>query len=185
MTATLDRPPLESALGIPGARAVSLLDPDGPTVVWWAGPEAPSEQHVATVVALASAAAGLVLLSDSGDEFGDLILTSTDSFHVVRLVEDGTLRVAHLTLRRADANLAMARREFRELIEGHNRPRPAVDLPTLPRRERAGPPTTTTAAAEDSQPKPEVPSDWFALINEPYSNDDSVLDRILVTLRSL
>ena len=41
MTTTLDRPPLENALGIPGARSVSLLDPDGPAVLWWAGDAAP------------------------------------------------------------------------------------------------------------------------------------------------
>ena len=181
MTATLDRPPLESALGIPGAHAVSLLDPDGPTVLWWAGPEAPSGQHAATVVALASAAAGLVLLTEPGDELGDIILTSTDTFHVIRLIEDGTLRVAHLTLRRADANLAMARREFRQLIEGHtNRPQRVAERPILPRRERADPPDVGADAAA-----PALTTDWSALINKPYATDDGVLDRILDALRSL
>jgi hypothetical protein len=181
MTAALDRPPLSSALGIPGARAVSLLDPEGPTVLWWAGQAAPSEQQIATVVALTSAAAGLVLLTEPGDELGDIILTSSDTFHVIRLVEGDTLRVAHLTLRRADANLAMARREFRELIEGREKPRPA-EPPTLPRRERAGIPQPPPP--EDT-PAPTMPPDWFALINEPYSTDDGVLDRILDTLRNL
>ena len=35
-------------------------------------------------------------------------------FHVIRLIDDGTLRVAHLALRRAEANLAMARRDRME-----------------------------------------------------------------------
>jgi hypothetical protein len=179
MIMTLDRPPLEDALGMPGARAVALLGPDGPTVLWWAGASAPGEQQTATVVALASAAAGLVALSEPGDELGDIILTSADAFHVIRLVEDGTFRIAHLTLRRAAANLAMARREFRLLIEGYtNRPRHAA---VLPRRERGEP----MSGVPDEDVAVDLPADWFALISEPYVTDERVLDRILVTLRSL
>ena len=182
MTAALDRPPLSSALGIPGARAVSLLDPQGPTVLWWAGQTAPSEQQVATVVALTSAAAGLVLLTEPDDELGDIILTSSDTFHVIRLVEGETLRVAHLTLRRADANLAMARREFRELIDGREPAPRRPPRPTLPRRERADIPQPPPP---EDIPVPTMPPDWLALINEPYVADDGVLDRILDTLRNL
>ncbi|MEV4345244.1 hypothetical protein AB0J83_12275 [Actinoplanes sp. NPDC049596] len=120
MTRTTDPPPLADALGIPGASAVSLLDPDGPRVLWWAGGGPPDEQQAATVVTLAAAAAGMVMLGETGDELGDVLLTSSDAFHVVRLVEDGTSPlVAHLTLRRAGANLAMARREFGSLIKAY------------------------------------------------------------------
>ncbi|SNY61923.1 hypothetical protein [Paractinoplanes atraurantiacus] len=113
-------PGLSDALGIPGASAVSLLDPDGPRVLWWAGGGPPDEQQAATVVTLAAAAAGMVMLGETGDEFGDVLLTSSDAFHVVRLVEDDTSPlVAHLTLRRAGANLAMARREFGSLIKAY------------------------------------------------------------------
>jgi len=150
MTTTLDRPPLENALGIPGARSVSLLDPDGPAVLWWAGDAAPGTDEAVSVVSLARAAAGLVSLS----ELGDVILTSTDEFHLVRIVGDGTARVAHLTLRRSDANLAMARHEFRVLLE---------------------------AAAVSTPPPPTA----FTLLNQPYSADEDVLDRILATLRRL
>jgi hypothetical protein len=178
MTVTLDRPLLADALGFPGARAVSLLDPDGPAVLWWAGADAPGGQLAATVVALAAAAAGLVSLTEPGDELGDIILTSTDAFHVLRLIGDGSGHVAHLTLRRAHANLAMARREFGLLVEGYaGRPRHAAGLP---RRERAEPPGTTAEVVAT-----DVSADWFALINAPYVTDEYALDRILVTLRSL
>jgi hypothetical protein len=50
MTTTLDRPPLENALGIPGARSVSLLDPDGPAVLWWAGAAGPRTPQALSVV---------------------------------------------------------------------------------------------------------------------------------------
>jgi hypothetical protein len=186
MTVTLDRPWLADALGLPGARAVSLLDPDGPAVLWWAGADPPGEQLAATVVALSTAAAGLVSLTDPADELGDIILTSTDAFHVLRLIGDGSGHVAHLTLRRAQANLAMARREFGLLVEGyavrgrHAAAATAVRTPGLPRRERADPPGATEEVVTA-----DVSADWFALINAPYVTDDYALDRILVTLRSL
>ncbi|WP_250002439.1 hypothetical protein [Actinoplanes sp. M2I2] len=130
-------PPLTEALGIPGAHAVSLLDPDGPKVLWWAGETAPTEQEAAAAVTLAAASAGLVLLDGNGaDELGDILLTSADAFHVVRLVGLEEPLVAHLTLRRAGANLAMARREFGSIIESYAgrivRPAPAADNATAP-----------------------------------------------------
>lgn len=168
MTATPVRPPLENALGIPGARSVCLLDPDGPAVLWWAGDAPPSADQAAAVVTMASAAAGLVVLDGPGDEFADVILTSADTFHVVRLVEDGT-RVVHLALHRSGANLAMARHEFRQLVGGNAPPPPR--RPELPRRAQAE--------------TPAVVPDLSALLSGPYSTDESVLDRILVTLRAL
>lgn len=177
MTVALDRPLLADALGIPGARAVSLLDPDGPTVLWWAGTDPPSHRLAATVATLAAAAAVLVSLADPADDLGDIILTSADAFHVVRLIGDGTRHVAHLRLRRADANLAMARREFGLLVDGYaGRPRHAAGLP---RRERADPPGSAEEVVAD------LPADWFALINQPYVTDERALARILVSLRSL
>ncbi|MCY1137606.1 hypothetical protein OWR29_06300 [Actinoplanes sp. Pm04-4] len=129
-------PPLTEALGIPGAHAVSLLDPDGPRVLWWAGETAPTEQEAAAAVTLAAASAGLVLLDGKGsDELGDILLTSADAFHVVRLVGEEAPLVAHLTLRRAGANLAMARREFGALIKSYAqevvRPQPALPTTSL------------------------------------------------------
>ncbi|WP_250028911.1 hypothetical protein [Paractinoplanes maris] len=115
-------PPLTEALGIPGAHAVSLLDPDGSKVLWWAGETAPTEQEAAATVTLAAASAGLVLLGGNGaDELSDILLTSADAFHVVRLVGEEAPLVAHLTLRRAGANLAMARREFGSIITSYAR----------------------------------------------------------------
>jgi hypothetical protein len=199
VTVTLDRPPhsMPEALGIPGARSVSLLDPDGPAVLWWAGTDEPGEQRAAAVVALAAAA---IALAGPVDELGDVILTSSETFHVIRLVGDGTGQVAHLTLTRSAANLAMARRDFRMVVAGYaGRPRhaaepvparpgkkrpPAVrepaDLPAgLPRRERSEPPSATEEITD-------LPADWFSsLIRAPFANDEGVLDRILVSLRAL
>jgi hypothetical protein len=182
MTVTLDRPSLPEALGIPGARSVSLLDPDGPTVLWWAGVEQPDEPRIAAVVTLASAATAL---AGPVDEFGDAILTSADTFHVIRLVGDGTDHVVHLILNRAAANLAMARREFRMLVAGYaGRPRHAAEPPpALPRRDRE---TERSEPPGTSAEFPDVPPDWFSsLIQAPFTNDETVLDRILVTLRTL
>jgi hypothetical protein len=175
---TPDRPGLAEALGIPGAHAVSLLDPDGPTVLWWAGTAPPDEQQTAAVVTLAAAAAGLVLLSGPGDELGDVLLTSAQSFHVVRLVEETRPCVAHLTLRRADANLAMARREFRALVESYSHPLPPAAVPpSLPRRPQPEQPAVTAG--------PDIPPDWLDLLGVPYVDDDEVLDRVLVGLHHL
>jgi hypothetical protein len=202
---TLDRPSLPEALGIPGARSVSLLDPDGPSVLWWAGVDEPDEPRVAAVVTLASAA---TVLAGPVDEFGDAILTSADMFHVIRLVGDGTDHVAHLILSRAGANLAMARREFRMLVSGYaGRPRHAAEPPPAlsPRPPAPAPPdhstpddlSTPALPRRDREPErneptdsaaefPDVPPDWFSsLIQAPFANDETVLDRILVTLRNL
>jgi hypothetical protein len=195
MTVTMDRPPLEEALGIPGARSVSLLDPEGPSVLWWGGAAPPGEQQIGAVVTLAAAAAGLVMLTEPGDELGDVLLTSADAFHVMRLVTDGPLRVAHLTLRRTDANLAMARREFGALIEAYARRAssvppaaavaqieavPAPDPParSLPRRSKADPDST-------EKPFGDLPPGWLDLMGQPYSADEGVLTRVLTTLRHL
>jgi len=210
MTITVERPPLEAALGIPGARSVSLLDPEGPTVLWWGGAAPPGEQQIGAVVTLAAAAAGLVMLDEPGDQLGDVLLTSADAFHVMRLVTDGPLRVAHLTLRRTDANLAMARREFGALIEAYAqqsrltaapvRPalvaEPAVDQPapapvTEPGAlggDRATRPLPRRARADpDSTERsfPDLPPDWLDLMGQPYSADEGVLTRVLTTLRHL
>jgi hypothetical protein len=193
------RPPLEEALGIPGARAVSLLDPERSAVLWWAGAGPPDERQTTAVVTLAAAAAGLVMLAEPGDELGDVLLTSAEAFHVVRLMTDGPLRVAHLTLRRTEANLAMARREFRSLIEAYARqprhaaaqydhpirddvapePGPAAGRAPLPRRDRVGPSLPAEATP------PDLPPDLLDLLGQLYSADDGVLDRILATLHHL
>lgn len=202
---------MEAALGIPGARSVSLLDPEGPTVLWWGGAAPPGEQQMGAVVTLAAAAAGLVMLDEPGDQLGDVLLTSADAFHVMRLVTDGPLRVAHLTLRRTDANLAMARREFGALIEAYaqqSRPtepasvqpalaaEPAFDQPAL------APVTETVALGSDRATRtlprraradpdstersfPDLPPDWLDLMGQPYSADEGVLTRVLTTLRHL
>ncbi|MCO8273541.1 hypothetical protein M1L60_23375 [Actinoplanes sp. TRM 88003] len=206
-------PPLTAALGIPGAHAVSLLDPDGPDVLWWAGETAPTEQEAAAAVTLAAAAAGLVLLKGNGaDELGDILLTSADAFHVVRLVGEEAPLVAHLTLRRADANLAMARREFgsitqsyaRELVRPANGSAPALTTSSLnfdlTPRDLGGGTVDLSASVSGltpetadlprrQRPDPSEPdessADLLDLLGRPYVTDDAILDRVLVALRSL
>ncbi|MBU2667467.1 hypothetical protein KOI35_28540 [Actinoplanes bogorensis] len=125
-------PPLTEALGIPGAHAVSLIDPEGPRVLWWAGETVPTEQESAAAVTLAAAAAGLVLLDgNGGDELSDILLTSADAFHVLRLVGTEAPLVAHLTLRRTAANLAMARREFGTILTAYAREIAPLRSPAL------------------------------------------------------
>jgi len=203
-------PPLTAALGIPGAHAVSLLDPDGPRVLWWAGETAPSEQEAAAAVTLAAAAAGLVLLGgDGADELGDILLTSADAFHVVRLVDDEAPLVAHLTLRRAGANLAMARREFGALVRasaGQVVPGSPGHPPTLStfdlggaltaRSDPSRPPVVDPAVVDPAvaglprrhrrdPPETDESSDLLSLLGRPYATDDTILDRVLVVLRHL
>jgi len=207
MTVTLERSPLADALEIPGARAVALLDAaDGATVLWWAGVSSPGEQEAALAVALAVAAAGLVVLTDPADELGDVLVTSAAAFHVLRLTGDGT-QVAHLMLRRAGANLAMARQEFRALAEAHARqPRHAAAAASgsagpgsvpessvsavpppgaaLPRRRPNGAPVAVNKPPSADEAGATVPG-WLTMLGQPYLTDESVLDRILVTLRHL
>jgi len=199
MTVTLDRSPLDDALGIPGARAVALLAAagGGSTVLWWAGVSSLDEQEAGAAVALAVAAAGLVVLTDPDDELGDVLVTSAAAFHVLRLVGDGA-QVAHLMLRRAGANLAMARQEFKLLTEAHGRqprhaaaaasaPVPQPATAALPRRRpngqpaAAGGPPPLTTDVDTGEPAP----GWLNMLGQPYLNDESVLDRILLTLRHL
>jgi len=159
---TLERPPLEDALGIPGARAVSLLDPDGPAMLWWAGAGPPDERAAAALASLAAAAIGLVAVSEPGDELGDVLLTSSDAFHVVRVVPDGSYRVAHLALRRSGANLAMARHEFKTLIDRHCHRTAAAssDLaPTVSELAAADTPDTNTEWPDTDSPGADSPSE--------------------------
>jgi hypothetical protein len=161
------RASIADALGIPGARAVSLLDPDGPEVLWWAGDGPPGERAVAAAVALAMASTDLV------NELGDVLVTSSTTFHVIRLVTTDPPFVAHLDLRRTGANLAMARHEFKALLEADWGAATDLPDPPLPRRHLGELP-----AEEDT-------SDWLSLLGQPYRTDDGVLDQILVALRRL
>jgi hypothetical protein len=163
------RASIADALGIPGARAVSVLDPEGPTLLWWAGDGPPGERTVAAAVNLAMAATGLV-----GD-LGDVLVTSNTSFHVIRLVTTEPPFVAHLDLRRDSANLAMARHEFKALLEADRGAITELPQPPLPQRHRGA-----ELSAEAASPE-----DWLSLVRQPYRTDEGVLDQILVALRRL
>ncbi|WP_157239292.1 hypothetical protein [Catenuloplanes japonicus] len=108
---------LAEALQIPGATRVALVA-EGSSVPAWSstpgGPDEPIEGTATVAVVMVQAARELLRLTAGGD-VDDVLLTSADYFHVLRLVEKpgrGT-EVVHLTLQRSGANLAMARHEFR------------------------------------------------------------------------
>jgi hypothetical protein len=112
-----------------------LLDAGRQSVLWSAGAPALGDEEMAAVITLAGAAAGLVALADPADELADVLVTSAEAFHVLRLVGDGSTQVAYLMLRRAGANLAMARQEFKHLIEAEarrERPRHLADAEQRP-----------------------------------------------------
>ncbi|WP_173158489.1 hypothetical protein [Phytohabitans suffuscus] len=99
----------------------------------------PEGESIAQMAAaMAETAVELVRLTDMETAMDDLLVTSQRWFHVLRVIEgEGTGGcVAHLLLDRREANLAMARRDFRELIDG------AVPAPTEPV------PVASTPAAE-------------------------------------
>ncbi|GAB2612021.1 hypothetical protein Aab01nite_67590 [Paractinoplanes abujensis] len=181
-------------------------------MLWWAGETAPTDQESAAAVTLAAAAAGLVLLDgNGGDELSDILLTSADAFHVVRLVGSDLPLVAHLTLRRAGANLAMARREFGTMLAAYARelaPAPtdgtpalgsSLDLTLVPRDLGGGTVDLSDAIKVPDTPEGLLPrrhrldqpetdeeaSDLLSLLGRPYVTDDAVLDRVLVALRAL
>lgn len=168
MTVTVERSPLDAALTIPGARAVALLHvADGATVLWRAGDRPPDEREAAMAVTLAVAAAGLVAFADPADELGDVLVASAAAFHVLRLVGDGE-QVAHLTLRRDGANLAMARQEFKLLTETYAActgpvPSPAATPPVSAPPVSAPPVSAPPAAAcPMSAPPVSAPPAWPA-----------------------
>jgi hypothetical protein len=185
--------PLEMALEIGGALSVAVFSIRDAAASWWAGGHEPDGDDAVAAGALAGAAATLVRLTDPDDELGDILLTTTTAFHVLRVLdpEVGGTQVAHLTLSRGAANLALARREFKTLTDRYlagpepvsltekPEPRPRNGS-VLPRRRRNGLP-----AAAFKEPDNVVPPGWLELVGQPYVNDESVLDRIIGTLKQL
>ncbi len=120
--------PLAQALRISGASLILLTSIESRTTVWSAGRARVGADVAALGAAITEAAAEMVRLSAAGTEMDDLLVTSPANFHVLRVV-DG--QVAHLVLDRGVANLAMARREFSQMIAARSatgalRPAPAV-----------------------------------------------------------
>jgi hypothetical protein len=182
--------PLEMALEIGGARSVAVFSVRDAAASWWAGGHQPDGDDAVAAGALAGAAAALVGLADPDDEMGDILLTTTSAFHVLRVLdpEVGGTQVAHLTLSRGAANLALARREFKVLTDRYlagpePEPEPVVEPvngSALPKRQRRN--GLPAAAFRDADV---VPPGWLELVGQPYVNDESVLDRIIGTLRQL
>ncbi|GAA4688330.1 hypothetical protein [Phytohabitans rumicis] len=165
------------ALDIVGARAVTLiaLDSRKPLRSHAVDPLPDGENVAEVAAALAETAAELVRLTD-GAGMDDLLVTGPAWFHLLRVVDGGW--VAHLMLDRRVANLALARREFRALVNSatvQERSR----SPALPRR---------TPAANLPRPAsgPVEPSNWFATVaGEPYRTDARTLRRVRDGLRQL
>ncbi|WP_305782352.1 hypothetical protein [Symbioplanes lichenis] len=114
---------LDDALRIPGAYAVALIAADGPALTWWG--RTPTDDQARAAAGVGRSAADLVRLGAADqsvdDTLDDVLITSASAFHVLRLLpgEGEAGRVAHLMLRRAGANLAMARHDFRRLTAAY------------------------------------------------------------------
>ncbi|MFG1603625.1 hypothetical protein [Actinoplanes sp. NPDC049265] len=178
--------PLEMALEIGGALSVAVFSIRDAAASWWAGGHEPDGDDAVAVGALAGAAATLVRLVDPDDEMGDILLTTTSAFHVLRVLdpEVGGTQVAHLTLSRGAANLALARREFKDITDRYlagPEPETVVEIEPLPKRQRGnGLPAAAFAERDEF-----VPPGWLELVGQPYVNDESALDRIIGTLKQL
>jgi hypothetical protein len=117
------------------------------TTVWSAGRARVGADVAALGAAITEAAAEMVRLTSGsvGDgEMDDLLVTSPVNFHVLRVV-DG--QVAHLVLDRGSANLAMARREFREMVAARSAP---AELPGAVEAGPVGASADEVAAVEAS-----------------------------------
>ncbi|GAA4437031.1 hypothetical protein GCM10023170_005850 [Phytohabitans houttuyneae] len=178
------------ALRITGARAVIVTAIDTRKPLRSATIEAlPDAESVAEMAAaMAETAVELVRLTGADTAMDDLLVTSRGWFHVLRVVEgddDGGC-VAHLLLDRREANLAMARRDFRELVGGAVRvppepvPEPAapeaVELTLaggLPRR------TPSTTGPWDRGAQPEGTPSWFAkFAGHPFDSGGRTVERV-------
>jgi hypothetical protein len=119
--------PLAQALRISGASLIMLTSIETRTVVWSAGRARVGADVAALGAAITEAAAEMVRLSSAAPiddgTMDDLLVTGPAHFHVLR-VADG--QVAHLVLDRGVANLAMARREFRQILAGRSPALPAA-----------------------------------------------------------
>jgi len=139
------------ALRITGARAVIVTAIETRKPLRSATLESlPDRDSIAAMAAaIAETAAELVRLTDAGTTMDDLLVTSPGWFHVLQVVEsEGSAGyVAHLLLQRREANLAMARREFRDLVRG------AMPVPVLV-PSAAGPYTRVQEAPEPEETEP-------------------------------
>lgn len=177
------------ALAITGARAVIVTAIDTRKPLRLAAVDAlPDGESVAEMAAaMAETAVELVRLTDPDTAMDDLLVTSAGWFHVLRVVEDadGGAHVAHLLLDRREANLAMARREFRDLVGGAvpapPEPEPEPEIPAaapappgaLPRRT-----PSTTGPWERGTPEGDAPS-WFARFSgQPFESDGRTVERV-------
>jgi hypothetical protein len=119
--------PLAQALRISGASLIMLTSLESRTTVWSAGRARVGADVAALGAAITEAAAEMVRLTADGIDMDDLLVTSPANFHLLRVV-DG--QVAHLVLDRGTANLAMARREFRQMVAERSALALSADAPT-------------------------------------------------------
>jgi hypothetical protein len=198
--------PLAQALRISGASLIMLTSIESRTTVWSAGRARAGADVAALGAAITEAAAEMVRLTGAGVEMDDLLVTSPANFHVLRVV-DG--QVAHLVLDRGSANLAMARREFRQMVTQRSAPAaprspdpvgealvgevlppsPAgpvptdADLPRLPQRRADAGWQDDPSAYQATVPA--LPEWLRAAAQGPFVNDSQTLDRVVGGLRRL
>lgn len=172
------------ALAITGARAVIVTAIDTRKPLRLAAVDAlPDGESIAEMAAaMAETAAELVRLTDPDTAMDDLLVTSRGWFHVLRVVEEegGGGHVAHLLLERREANLAMARREFRDLIDGAAVAQPEPEVPPAPVPPGALPRRTpsTTGPWDRGTPHGDAPS-WFArFAGQPFESDGRTVERV-------
>ncbi|MFC0526426.1 hypothetical protein [Phytohabitans kaempferiae] len=185
------------ALRITGARAVTVtaIDTRKPVRSETLQPFPERESVAEMAAAMVETAAELVRLTDADMAMDDLLVTSHSWFHVLRVVAGGYAGgyVAHLLLDRRVANLAMARREFRDLLGGA--PAPGGPEPTgipefleeapetpAPREDgvlpRRTPSTTGPWDRHEPQDGGDTPS-WFArFAGQPFESDGRTVERV-------
>ncbi|BCB81422.1 hypothetical protein ACFQ1L_00315 [Phytohabitans flavus] len=155
----------------------------------------PDRESIAEMAAaMAETAVELIRLTDPDTAMDDLLVTSRGWFHVLRVVEDTGAGgyVAHLLLDRREANLAMARREFRELI-GRVIPVPSEPIPEATEPETVGPETvelqlagalprrkpSTTGPWDRGTPQEDPAPSWFAkYAGHPFESDGRTVERV-------
>jgi hypothetical protein len=160
--------PLAQALRISGASMIMLTSIESRTTVWSAGRARVGADVAALGAAITEAAAEMVRLTAVGIEMDDLLVTSPANFHVLRVV-DG--QVAHLVLDRGAANLAMARREFRLLVEA----RPALPPPAEPMAAVESVEAVVDAETVEAAVPAEVPDTVVARAVVPVEGDPPVI----------
>jgi hypothetical protein len=200
---------LPQAMQILGARSVAVFSLATGSRVWSVEESQPwvDEDAVVAAIEMIATAQRLVDRADPGSPVDELLAVDAAWFHVLHLLveQDTGPHVAHMLLDRGVANLALARREFRALVEAERAVRresepPAdhvgvtpIDAATAPRattstslpQRTATSPSRHETSTGDAQPSGKKPLwlDHFA--GRTFATDEHTLRRVLERLRQL